>query len=256
MAEPMSPHAVLERTTVEIFGTAIDALTMPETVKLIRGMVQEGSPHQHVVVNASKLVQMDRDPKLAEVVRGCDLVNADGMSVVWAARVLGSPLPERVAGIELFEELVRAAHADGSSVYFLGATSEIVAQVAATFAARYPGLRIVGYRDGYWDDDQVVVAQVRACHPDYLFLAIPSPRKEFWLNEHLAGLGVPFVMGVGGSFDVVAGKVGRAPRFVQQAGFEWAWRLGQEPRRMWKRYLLGNSAFISMTGREWWRLRS
>ena len=138
------------------------------------------------------------------------MVNADGMSVVWASRVLGDALPERVAGIDLFERLVRAASEDGTSVYFLGATEEVVNEVAAVYSRRYPGLRIAGSHNGYWDDDDAVIDAVRACAPDYLFLAIPSPRKEFWVRDHLEALGTPFVMGVGGSFDVVAGKVARA----------------------------------------------
>jgi N-acetylglucosaminyldiphosphoundecaprenol N-acetyl-beta-D-mannosaminyltransferase len=174
---------------------------------------------------------------------------------VWASRILGRPLPERVAGIDLFERLVEAAHGDGSSVYFLGARPEIVAEVAEVLQARHPGLRVAGYHDGYWTDDAAMVAEVREAQPDYVFLAIPSPRKEFWLNRHLEALDVPFVMGVGGSFDVLAGKIGRAPVWAQNMGMEWAWRVGQEPRRLARRYLVGNTAFITMTVNEWWRGR-
>lgn len=245
----------LGRSRVDLFGIPVDGLSMDDTVDAARKMVADGDPHQHVVVNAGKLVEARRDPTLAAVIRGCDLVNADGQAVVWASRILGRPLPERVAGIDLFERLVAAAADDGRSVYFLGARAEVVREVATVFAARHPDLRIAGYRDGYWDDDDSLVAQVRAAAPDYLFLAIPSPRKEFWLNRHLAALDVPFVMGVGGSFDVMAGKVGRAPKPVQRAGMEWAWRLGQEPRRMWKRYLVGNTRFIAMTAAAWWQQR-
>ena len=129
-------------------------------------------------------------------------------------------------------------------------------EVAAVYSRRYPGLRVAGSHNGYWDDDDAVIDAVRACAPDYLFLAIPSPRKEFWVRDHLEALGTPFVMGVGGSFDVVAGKVARAPRWAQQTGFEWAWRLAQEPRRMWRRYLYTNTAFLRITMREWLRNRA
>lgn len=242
---------VTGRRVVELFGVPVDVLTMEQTVSAVRKLVADGSPHQHVVVNAAKIVELGRNPALAEVIRGCDLVNADGKAVVWASRILGSPLPERVAGIDLFEKLVEAAHHDGSSVYFLGARPEIVAAVAGVLTARHPGLQVAGFHDGYWSDDEAMVAEVRAAQPDYVFLAIPSPRKEFWLNQHLQALGAPFVMGVGGSFDVLAGKVGRAPRWVQEIGMEWAWRVGQEPRRLAKRYLVGNTAFIAMTVSEW-----
>jgi N-acetylglucosaminyldiphosphoundecaprenol N-acetyl-beta-D-mannosaminyltransferase len=244
------------RVTVDLFGIAIDRLTMDETVARIREMVRQRGLHQHVVVNAAKIVALGHDPELLEVIRSCDMVNADGMSVVWASRLLGDPLPERVAGIDLFERLVRTASEDGTSVYFLGATEAVVEEVAAVYSRRYPGLRIAGFRNGYWDDDEAVVAAVRACAPDYLFLAIPSPRKEFWVRDHLEALGTPFVMGVGGSFDVVAGKVARAPLWAQQTGLEWAWRLAQEPRRMWRRYLYTNAAFVRITVRAWLRNRS
>jgi N-acetylglucosaminyldiphosphoundecaprenol N-acetyl-beta-D-mannosaminyltransferase len=240
-----------EYPSVGLFGVPVDVLTMEQTIEAAREQVRRGGVHQHVVVNAAKLVEVQRDPALRDVIRTCDIVNADGQAVVWASRILGRPLPERVAGVDLFERLVETAARDGSSVYFLGAKDEVVQAAAGVMTERHPGLRVAGARDGYWKDDREVVGAVRAARPDYLFLAIPSPRKEFWLNEHLEALGVPFVMGVGGSFDVVAGKVGRAPRWVQRAGFEWAWRLGQEPRRMWKRYLYTNTAFLRMVFRAW-----
>lgn len=238
---------------VELFGVAVDAVTMDETIEQARAMVCSGQPHQHVVVNAAKLVELQHNEALAAIIRGCDLVNADGTAVVWASRWLGRPVPERVAGIDVFTQLVAAAADDGSSAYFLGARAEVVAEVVDVFRARHPHLRIAGFHDGYWDDDAAMVAEVRDASPDYLFLAIPSPRKELWLEEHLDALGVPFVMGVGGSFDVVAGRVRRAPRWVQRIGCEWVWRFGQEPRRMWKRYLVGNCAFIAMCLRARWR---
>jgi N-acetylglucosaminyldiphosphoundecaprenol N-acetyl-beta-D-mannosaminyltransferase len=244
-----------EHPAIELFGVPVDSLTMDETIEAARALVRDGGVHQHVAVNAAKLVEVQRNPALREVIWTCDIVSADGQAVLWASRILGHRLPERVAGIDLFERLVGAAARDGSSVYFLGATDEVVQAAVAVMTERHPALRVAGARDGYWQDDHEVVAAVRAARPDYLFLAIPSPRKEFFLKEHLESLGVPFVMGVGGSFDVVAGKVGRAPRWVQRAGFEWAWRLGQEPGRMWKRYLDTNTVFIWMVFKAWRRGR-
>ena len=241
------------RRSVLLLGVRVDALSIEETVEAVRTMVRSGVPHQHVGVNAALLVESERDPELRDVINGCDLVNADGMSAVWAGRLFGRPLPERVAGVDLFQRLVEVAHRDESSVYFLGAADDVVEKVATVFSERHPGLRIAGYHNGYWRDDAEVVDAVRSARPDYLFLAIPSPRKELWLNRNLDKLGVPFVMGVGGSFDVVAGKVRRAPRWVQTMGFEWAWRLGQEPRRMWRRYLFSNAAFLRSLAREYWQ---
>jgi N-acetylglucosaminyldiphosphoundecaprenol N-acetyl-beta-D-mannosaminyltransferase len=241
--------------TVELFGLPIDALTLEETMDVVRDIVRGGHPHQHVSVNAAKVVAAQANPRLAEIIKGCGVVNADGVAVLWAGRVLGSPLPERVAGIDLFERLVEAAEHEGHSVYFLGARHDVVSRVVDVFRERHPRLVIAGFRDGYWQDDAQVICDVRRAKPDYLFVAIPSPRKEFWLNEHLVELGVPFAMGVGGSFDVVAGVTRRAPKIVQRAGLEWAWRLAHEPRRMWRRYLVGNFLFVRLTVREWWRSR-
>jgi N-acetylglucosaminyldiphosphoundecaprenol N-acetyl-beta-D-mannosaminyltransferase len=240
---------------VRLFGAEVDALTFAETVDRSFELADTATVAQHVVLNAAKVVQMRDDDRLRTIVAGCDLVNADGQSVVWASRLLGRPLPERVAGIDLFNAIVERAATTGHRVFFLGATEEVVTEMVAQLRERSPTLAVAGYRNGYWDDDAEVVELVRAAHPDFLFLAIPSPRKEYWLSEHLDRLGVPFVMGVGGTFDVVAGKVQRAPRWVQRLGCEWVYRLGQEPRRMWKRYLKGNSAFLALTAAEWWRSR-
>jgi N-acetylglucosaminyldiphosphoundecaprenol N-acetyl-beta-D-mannosaminyltransferase len=247
---------VSPRRPVELFGLPVDPLTMEETVEAVRDLVAAGGAHQHVAVNAAKVVAASNDPNLASIIRGCDLVSADGIAVVWASKLLRSPVPERVAGIDLFERLVDTAARDGRSVYFLGARAEVVARVVDVFRARFPALHVSGFRDGFWEDDEEVVGDIRRARPDYLFLAVPSPRKEFWLSEHLSKLEVPFVMGVGGSFDVVAGLTGRAPGIVQRLGLEWAWRLAQEPRRMWRRYLFGNVSFLRITVREWRRARS
>jgi N-acetylglucosaminyldiphosphoundecaprenol N-acetyl-beta-D-mannosaminyltransferase len=248
-AAPPAP-ASAPPARVELFGVPVDALTLDQTVARCRQLVAEGGVHQHVVLNAAKVVELTQNEDLRAVIASCDVINADGASVVWAGRALGRRLPERVAGIDLFEALVGAAAEDGRSVYFLGARADVVAKVVAVMQERHPGLKVTGSRDGFWQDDAEVVAAVRAAEPDYLFLAIPSPRKEFWLHRWLDQLGVPLVMGVGGSFDVVTGTTTRAPRLMQRAGLEWAWRLGQEPRRMWKRYLVGNSKFVWLTARE------
>ena len=152
-----------------------------------------------------------------------------------------------------FHAIVGRAAQTGHRLYFLGATDEVLSEMIARLRKQHPTLVVAGQHNGYWSDDQEVIAAVRKARPHFLFLAIPSPRKEYWLSQHLESLAVPFVMGVGGTFDVVAGKVRRAPRWVQRIGCEWMYRVAQEPRRMWKRYLQGNSAFIMLTAREWWK---
>lgn len=228
-----------------LLGLPLDLLTMDETLDAIEQMIGDRRSHQHVVLNAAKVVEAQRSESLRGAIEGCDLVNADGMSVVWAGRLLGVPVPERIAGIDLMDALLGRAAQRGWSVYFLGARPEVVSRVAELELERHPGLAIAGWRDGYWavDEEELVMERVAAAQPDLLLVAIPSPQKEELLARHKDRLAVPFVMGVGGSFDVVAGVIKRAPVWAQRSGLEWAYRLGQEPRRMFKRYLVGNTKF-------------
>jgi len=231
---------------VEVCGLPVHPLTLAESVVAAEDLVRTGGPHQHVVLNAAKIVQAREDPALEQIIRGCALVNADGQSVVWASRILGEPLPERVAGIDFMLALWDSAARNGYRTYLLGAEDDVVKAVAAKATSR--GVSVVGYRNGYWgaDDEDGVVDAIRATAADLLFLAIPSPRKEEFLSRHLDRLGVALVVGVGGSFDVVAGLRRRAPVWMQHAGLEWLFRLAQEPRRMFRRYLVGNAKFMAI----------
>jgi N-acetylglucosaminyldiphosphoundecaprenol N-acetyl-beta-D-mannosaminyltransferase len=224
---------------IDVLGCPVDALDMRETVERCLQMVERDARAQHIVLNAAKLAEAHRNPRMAEIIKSCDLVSADGQAIVWAARVLGTPLPERVAGIDLMHELMAAAAERGKSVYVLGARDEVLAVALDKLTRRYPGLRVAGARNGYFGDDDVdqVVADIRSAAPDMLFVAMSSPRKEYFLADHMPRLGVPFAMGVGGAIDVAAGLTRRAPRWMQRTGLEWFFRLMQEPRRMWRRYL-------------------
>jgi len=232
---------------ITLMGCRIDNLSMEETLVRIEEFIRSGKPHQHVVVNVDKLVKASRDPELRRIVNDCALVNADGMPVVWASRLLGKPLKERVAGIDLFEALMRRAGEKGWRVFLLGAREEVVAAVAETYRRRYPQLAIAGWRNGYWKgeaEEAQVAEQVRASGADLLFVAISSPKKEQFLGRWQAEMKIPFAMGVGGSFDVAIGLVKRAPRWMQRAGLEWFYRFLQEPRRMFRRYFIDDMAFI------------
>jgi bacterial polymer biosynthesis proteins, WecB/TagA/CpsF family len=229
----------------------VDALTFSETLMEIDRLAAAGSPVQHCSVNASKIVLLQKDDRLRRIVSSCPLVNADGQSVVWAARLLGLYIPERVTGIDLFISLLGVAEERGYGVYFLGATRDVVETTARRACLDHPGLRVTGWHDGYWDSaSEDVAAVVLEARPDILFVGMPSPRKEYWLADNLERMGVPFSMGVGGTFDVYAGKLRRAPRWMQRAGLEWLFRFAQEPRRMWRRYLLGNAALLRLVARE------
>lgn len=233
-------------SAITMMGCRIDNLSMEETLVRIEDFIRSGQPHQHVVVNVDKLVKASRDPDLRRIINECALVNADGMPVVWAARLLGKPLKERVAGIDLFEALMRRAGEKGWRVFLLGACEEVVAAVADTYRRCYPDLAIAGWRNGYWtvDEEAQVAAQVRASSADLLFVAISSPKKEQFLGRWQAEMRIPFAMGVGGTFDVAIGRVRRAPRWMRRAGLEWFYRFLQEPRRMFRRYFIDDMAFI------------
>jgi N-acetylglucosaminyldiphosphoundecaprenol N-acetyl-beta-D-mannosaminyltransferase len=238
---------------VTLFGCNIDNVSMEETLERVEDFVRAGRPHQHVVVNVDKLVKASRDEDLRRIINACDLVNVDGMPVVWASRLLGKPLKERVAGIDLFEALMRRAADKGWRVFLLGARPDVVRDVAATYARRYPALVLAGVRDGYWqgkDAEAGVVRQVRDSRADLLFVAISSPRKEQFLGLYQAEMRIPFAMGVGGSFDVAIGRVKRAPAWMQKAGLEWFFRFLQEPRRMFRRYFIDDMAFIWLVVKE------
>jgi len=232
---------------ITLMGCQVDNLTMEETLGRIEGFIQSGLPHQHVVVNVDKLVKASRDPELRQIINDCALINVDGMPVVWASRLLGKPLKERVAGVDLFEALMRRAGEKGWRVFLLGAREEVVSAVASTYQRKYPKLVLAGYRNGYWKgeaEEAEVVRQIRDSRADLLFVAISSPKKEQFLGRYQAEMKIPFAMGVGGTFDVAIGRVKRAPLWMQRSGLEWFYRFLQEPRRMFRRYFIDDMAFI------------
>ena len=230
-----------------VLGCAIDRLDMAGMVRRIDGVIADRGFAQHAAINAAKLVAMRDDRELERIVRTCELVSADGQSIIWASHILGDPLPARVTGIDLMQELLTLAERRGYRVFLLGARHEVLERALARLRDRHPRLVVAGARDGYFsaEDAAAVAAEVAAHRPDMVFVAMPSPRKEYWLNRYGRGLGAPFVMGVGGSVDVLAGDVRRAPAPVQRLGLEWLFRLCQEPRRLGGRYVSTNSRFIA-----------
>ncbi|WP_293500077.1 WecB/TagA/CpsF family glycosyltransferase [Roseateles sp.] len=238
---------------IQIMGCNVDNLSMEETLQVIDGFIRSGRPHQHVVVNVDKIVKAQHDEELRRIINDCALINADGMPVVWASRWLGKPLKERVAGVDLFEALMRRSAQTGWRVYLLGARDEVVQGVKDLYERKYPGLTVAGARDGYWQagEDEAVARQIADARPDILFVAISSPKKEQFLGRYQAMMKVPFAMGVGGTFDVAVGRVRRAPVWMQRSGLEWFYRFLQEPRRMFRRYFIEDMAFAGLLWREW-----
>jgi N-acetylglucosaminyldiphosphoundecaprenol N-acetyl-beta-D-mannosaminyltransferase len=201
------------------------------------------------VVNVAKLVNSRKNGQLKKSIEEADVVLADGLGVVWLSRLMGDSLPERVAGIDIMYRLLECASQMKYGVYFLGAKPEVVKKVVEIVKVDYPGVRIAGYRDGYFDEseEKEVAENVRDSFADILFVAMNSPKKENFLRRWREQMNVPVCHGVGGSFDVVAGVTKRAPVWMQNCGLEWLCRLLQEPGRMWRRYLVTNTIFVFLS---------
>lgn len=236
-----------------LLGLEYDRIAMDEAVaRCLEWCAGPRVSHTVITANASIVCLMRRDPELARACQKGDLVLADGMSVVWAGGWAGVKFPERVAGVDLMGRLLAAGAERKLGVYFLGAKPEVVQKLAELCAERYPGLTVAGWRDGYFkpSDHEAIAEDIRARAPHLLFVGMPSPFKETWCERFRERLAVPVIMGVGGSFDVHAGYIKRAPRVFQRLGLEWSWRLLMEPRKMWKRYLTTNGEFLWLALRE------
>ena len=232
---------------INFLDIPLDILTMDETVNKIDKAIISNKQVHHCVINAGKVVKIQNDEILKESVINSDIINADGMSIVWSVRFLGYKIQERVAGIDLMENLIRLAHKKNYSCFFLGANEEVVKNVVSHYSVKYSEKIIAGFRDGYFDekDEKDIIKKIKESDAEFLFVAITSPKKEIFLNKYKNELkNINLIMGVGGSFDVIAGTVKRAPKYIQDLGLEWFYRFIQEPKRMWRRYLIGNFKFV------------
>jgi N-acetylglucosaminyldiphosphoundecaprenol N-acetyl-beta-D-mannosaminyltransferase len=223
---------------------------MEETLEIVDQAIKNHEHIHHTVVNAGKIVSMHEDVQLNESVTEADLINVDGQAVVWVSRLFNKPLKERVAGIDLMERLVELAYRKKYRLFFFGAKEEVVTRLVDMYSEKYSPEIIAGYKNGYFqkEEERTIAEQIAGSNPNILFVAISSPVKENFLyhNKDLLSK-VNLIMGVGGSFDVIAGYVKRAPLWMQKMGLEWLFRVYQEPRRMLKRYVVGNSKFLFLT---------
>ena len=246
---------IVETSRFPILNTYVNVLSMDETIAQVEQIIADRKPVQHVVINAAKVNLMRRDEQLREIVNSCPIINADGASILLAAKFLGVPLRERVTGVDLFRYLVEVAADKGYRIYLFGAKEEVVQQVKLRLTQQYPGLQIVGCRNGYFTEDEEIdiVRDMANSGADMMFVGFSSPKKEYWVHRYLEQLNIPFVMGVGGSFDIIAGVTRRAPAWLQKCGLEWFYRFIQEPGRLWRRYLIGNISFFIYTLQCVWR---
>jgi N-acetylglucosaminyldiphosphoundecaprenol N-acetyl-beta-D-mannosaminyltransferase len=237
---------------VRILNGVFDPITLPETVQRASALIKARQRGTICTVNVAILMMMREDPRLQAFVDRAAIVVADGEPLVWTSRVLGQALPERVAGVDLVDELSAEAEREGYGVYLLGAHRSTVDRVAERIRKRHRNIRMCGVADGYFSAAEAGerAKAIADSGAHLLIVGMGVPKQEWFLEEHWEKLGVNVAIGVGGSFDVLAGLRRRAPINVQRVGMEWAFRLAQEPRRLWKRYLATNSTFIYHVSRE------
>ena len=238
----------IDTPRLEILGCRFDPVGLEQVVgRVMEWCRAPRRPHRVVTMNVAGLELLRSDAEMRQASESADLVVADGVPLVWASRLLRRRLPERVAGVDLMQALLAAAAKEKRRVWFLGAREEVVQAVVKRCGELHPDLVVAGFRNGYFApaDHAAIVQTIRDARPDLLFVGMPSPFKETWIWRHAAELDVPFMLGVGGSFDVFAGRIRRAPRWIQEIGMEWCWRLAMEPRKLWRRYLVSNTAFLA-----------
>ena len=250
---PVNQERVLSaKPRIEILNTTIDVLSAQETIDLVEQYVVKKEPLHLMGVNADKINEVNSNERMKQIVNSCGVINADGASVILASKFLGKPLPERVAGVDLMQDLVALSANKGYSVYLLGAKQEVVEKTAEVLKEKHPDLNVAGIHNGYFKEgDWGSIAEgLKECKPDFIFVGITSPLKEY-LIEYLQERGIKSVfMGVGGSFDVISGNIPRAPLWMQKMNLEWLFRVLQEPKRLFKRYFVGNTQFIVAVLRE------
>ena len=219
---------------IEILGVPVDCVTMEQALDWAESMIKGHHPCTILAVNPEKVMRAQQDGNLLAQLRAADLLIPDGIGIVLAARLLGLGHAERVPGAELMPKLCERAVSKGYTVFLFGASEEVNQQAVAVLRERYPGIRIVGSQHGYVKDEDMpaVVTSINACQPDLLFVALGSPHQELWMARYLPQLTVKVCQGVGGTFDVIAGHVRRAPKFFRSLHLEWFYRLASNPRRI------------------------
>ncbi|HEX3456787.1 MAG TPA: WecB/TagA/CpsF family glycosyltransferase [Candidatus Baltobacteraceae bacterium] len=223
---------------IHILGCRLDPIDAGEAARRIVELARTAAGAQVVTLGTEMVVYAQSSERFRAIVNGSALSLCDTVGLLAVARKRGAPLRERVAGVELIEGLCREAAAQGLPIYFLGGAEGVAADAAAALSRRFPGLRVAGARNGYFSEAETpaVVAAIAASGARLLFAGLGSPRQEFWLADHLGETGCGAGIGVGGSFDVVAGRVARAPQSLRRLGLEWLYRLLKEPRR-WRRQM-------------------
>jgi N-acetylglucosaminyldiphosphoundecaprenol N-acetyl-beta-D-mannosaminyltransferase len=233
------------RQRVDFAGIPVDLLTARSLAEVIGELVQSGKTGQLVfTLNAEGLYRAKGDRRYAEALLAADLIHADGMPIVWFSRLFGQRLPEKLTTTDVVHPIASVAAEQGFSFYLLGGRPGIAEQAAAALTVRHAGLRVVGTHHGYFDQDGPVIEEINRVQPDVLWVGLGRPRQELWAWRNRCRLQVPVIKTCGGLFDFISGRVRRGPRWMTDNGLEWLYRLVAEPRRLWRRYLIGNAKFL------------
>lgn len=237
--------------SVRVLGLRVDRVSTEGALAAIDGFVRGGTPAHVVTADASMAVLAREDAELRAIVDGAALVTPDGAGILWAGRLLGTPIPHKVSGVDLVADLCRRSAAGGPTIFFFGAAPGVAAEAADRMRARFPEARIVGTRDGFFTpaDEPGILEAIKAARPDVLLVAFGIPKQEKWIQRHKAALGVPVLIGVGGSFDVHSGRVARAPVWMQRASLEWLYRLSKNPKKIGKVLTLPRFALLALRHR-------
>ena len=219
-----------------VLGVKISAVDTKTALATIEEFIRSGNPHMVVTADSSGVVLAQRDEELRTIINSADLVTPDSVGILWAARRFGAPLPERVSGVDIVELLCRRAAEAGYRAFLLGAAPGVAEEAAYTLQERYPGLAIAGTHHGFFkpEESDAVARKIRESKPDILFVAMGQPLQEKWIARYMKELKVPVSMGVGGTFDVLSGRVKRAPKWMRRCGLEWVHRLVRNPRKIRK----------------------
>lgn len=246
---------------IKILDIQFHCVNMEDSIKLIEEFIADKGKHQVCVPNVYTTVLMQKDDEFKKFHNSCSLAVADGTPLVWLSRLYSKPIPERVAGPDLFKEFIKRTARKGYNFFFLGTTTPLLKKMIENLKEKYPSLKIAGYysppfmKEFPEEENQKMIKIINKAKPDVLWVGLTAPKQEKWIGSNLDRLDVPVSIGVGAAFDFVAGSVRRAPNWIQKIGLEWFYRLCQEPKRLWKRYLIGNTIFIWLVLKEFVKLR-
>lgn len=243
----------MTKERIEILGLPFDNLDMAEALQRIEEFIENRAPTKIFTPNVALLVWARSDPFLKKVYESCDMVTVDGMAIYYASRILGTPLKESLSASLLFFPLLGICQEKGYGVYLVGAQNDVVNDAAKELQKQYPDLRILGLHHGYFDMEDPpaeLIKDIQDKRPDVLFVGMSTPYKERFVESNIQRMNVPVSLGVGGMFDIAAGRAHFAPEWIRKLCLEWLYRLLQEPRRMWRRYLTTNSVFLWLLVRE------